>query len=62
VNSPSDVEIDNATRDSNGGTLSFVTNPISDFQVLNTVINGINPKPSQLTSWRRCGERATGGN
>ena len=49
VNSPSDVEIDTATRDSNGGTLSFVTNPISDFQVQNTVINGINPKPSQLT-------------
>jgi hypothetical protein len=49
VNSPSDVEIDTATRDSNGGNLSFVTNQISDFQVQNTVINGINPKPSQLT-------------
>ena len=49
VNSPSDVEIDNATRDSNGGTLSFIPNQISDFQVQNTVINGINLKPAQLT-------------
>ena len=49
VNSPSDVEIGTATRDSNDGTLSFVTNQISDFQVQNTVINGINSKPAQLT-------------
>jgi len=49
VNSPSDVEIDNATRDSGDGTLSFIPNQISDFQVQNTVINGINLKPAQLT-------------
>jgi len=49
VNSPSDVEINNATRDSGDGTLSFIPNQISDFQVQNTVINGINLKPAQLT-------------
>lgn len=49
VNSPSDVEIGTATRDSSNGTLSFVANQISDFQVQNTVINGINLKPQQLT-------------
>jgi len=49
VNSPSDHEIENATRDSGDGTLSFIPNQISDFQVQNTVINGINLKPAQLT-------------
>ncbi len=48
VNSPSDVEIDDATRDSNDSTLSFVATEISSFAVLNTVINGINT-PNELT-------------
>ena len=49
VNSPSDVEIGPATRNSSDGTLSFIPNQISAFQVQNTVINGINLKPQQLT-------------
>jgi len=50
VNSPADVEIDTATRDSNDLTLSFTPIPISaDFIVRNTVINGINKTPNQLT-------------
>ena len=49
TNSPSDHEIGSATRDSNGGTLSFVANAIGDFQVQNTVVNGINKFPQQLT-------------
>jgi len=49
VNSPADVEIGAATRDSSNSTLSFVATQISDFQVQNTVINGINAKPQQLT-------------
>lgn len=49
ANSPSDHEIGNATRDSNGGTLSFVANAIGDFQVQNTVVDGINKFPQQLT-------------
>jgi hypothetical protein len=49
VNSPSDVEIGPATRDSSNGTLSFISNQISAFQVQNTVIDKINLKPQQLT-------------
>ena len=49
TNSPSDHEISTATRDSNDGTISFVASEISDFQVQNTVINGINKFPQQLT-------------
>jgi hypothetical protein len=49
VNSPSDVEIGAATRDSNDSTLSFITTQISSFTVLNTVINGINKAPNQTT-------------
>src|SRR5215467_7980862 len=49
MNSPSDVEIDTATRDSNDSTLSFIATQISSFAVLNTVINGINKAPTQLT-------------
>src|SRR5215467_4355867 len=49
TNSPSDHEISTATRDSNDSTLSFVASEISDFQVQNTVINGINAFPQQLT-------------
>jgi hypothetical protein len=49
VNSPSDHEIQVATRDSNDSTLRFVATQISDFQVQNTVVNGINKVPNQLT-------------
>lgn len=49
VNSPSDVEIDAATRDSDEGTLRFVTTAASTFTVQNTVINGINKAPAQTT-------------
>jgi len=49
TNSPSDHEISTATRDSNDSTISFVASEISDFQVQNTVINGINKFPQQLT-------------
>jgi hypothetical protein len=50
VNSPSDVEINAATRDSLNNSLSssaMVEN--SMFTVLNSVVNGINPKPNQFT-------------
>jgi len=49
VNSPSDVEIDAATRDSSDDTLSFIATQISTFTVLNTVVNGINKAPTQTT-------------
>ena len=49
VNSPSDVEIDAATRDSDSGTLRFITTSVSTFTVQNTVINGINKAPGQTT-------------
>ncbi|HEX9137770.1 MAG TPA: PEP-CTERM sorting domain-containing protein [Nitrospirota bacterium] len=49
VNSPSDVEIDAATRDSDDSSLSFIATEISSFAVLNTVINGINKAPGELT-------------
>jgi hypothetical protein len=57
VNSPADDEIDAATRDGSEGTLSFAPRSLnSSFTVGNTVVNGINPKPS-----RTGGERpATG--
>src|SRR6266436_2851983 len=50
VNSPADVEIAAATRDSSLGTLGFTANLASaSFSVLNTVVNGINKKPLQTT-------------
>jgi len=49
TNSPSDVEIDTATRDSSQSTLSFNATQISTFTVANTVINGIHNAPGQLT-------------
>ena len=45
TNSPSDVEIDTATRDSGQSTLSFNATQISTFTVANTVINGIHNAP-----------------
>jgi hypothetical protein len=42
VNSPADVEITSATRDSAAGTLSFTPSLVSSsFSVANTVVNGI---------------------
>jgi len=50
VNSPADVEIDSATRDSSRRTLDFTATLASDsFTVANSVINGINKKPDQTT-------------
>jgi len=50
VNSPADVEIGAATRDSSENGLSFTTTPIAaGFMVRNSVVNGINKKPAQLT-------------
>jgi len=49
-NSPSDVEIDSATRDGSLGTLDFSAELLNDnFSVLNTVVNGINKIPDQTT-------------
>jgi hypothetical protein len=51
VNSPADVEIDDATRDGSLGTLSFVASLVNaDFAVANTVVNGINKAPTNVTS------------
>jgi hypothetical protein len=48
VNSPSDVAFD--SRDSSAGELSVtITTVAPSFTVLNSVVNGINPSPSQFT-------------
>jgi hypothetical protein len=50
TNSPSDVEIDDATRDTADGSLTanaIIVNPT--FSVMNSVVNGINPAPNQFT-------------
>lgn len=50
VNSPSDVEIGSATRDSADGSLTFSAAILNDrFTVANTVVNGINKVPNQFT-------------
>jgi hypothetical protein len=52
VNSPADIEIGAATRDSGASpaTLSFRTILVEkSFMVLNTVVNKINPAPNQFT-------------
>ena len=52
VNSPADIEIGAATRDSGASpaTLSFGTILVQkNFMVLNTVVNKINPAPHQFT-------------
>ncbi len=51
ANSPGDVEIASATRDSANGSLAFsaaIVNP--SFTVSNSVVNGINKKPAQKTN------------
>jgi hypothetical protein len=50
TNSPSDVEIESATRDASLRTLSFVVRPLNaNSSVLTTVVNGINKKPNFTT-------------
>jgi hypothetical protein len=50
VNSPSDVEIGSATRDSAAASLSFTASILNPrFTVANTVVNGINKSPGQFT-------------
>jgi hypothetical protein len=50
LNSPADVEIDDATRDGSDGTLSFSADLLNaNFPVQNTVVTGINRKPNQTT-------------
>lgn len=49
-NSPSDVEIDSATRDSAARTIRFTPAVLdSTFTAQNSVVNGINPKPLNVT-------------
>jgi hypothetical protein len=51
VNSPADVEIDAATRDGSLGTLVFSASLVDEsFAVLNTVADGINPVPDNMTN------------
>ncbi len=51
ANSPSDVEIDSATRAKSSGTLKFSTNVLSANQfVANTVVTGINKLPNNVTT------------
>lgn len=50
VNSPGDVEIDDATRDASVGTLDFNASILdASFSVANTVVDGINPVPDNVT-------------
>ena len=50
VNSPADVEIDEATSDSADSTLMFTSTLLSpNFSVANSVVTGINPIPNQTT-------------
>lgn len=58
TNSPSDVEIDSATRDSADGSLTFAATIVSQsFTASNSVVNGINKSPAQRTN----GEGAVSG-
>jgi len=51
ANSPGDVEIDEATRDSADGSLSFSATTVNpSFSVLNSVVNGINKHPNERTN------------
>jgi hypothetical protein len=50
VNSPADVEIAAATRDSSKGTLSYISNTLAtSFSATNSTVNGINKVPNQTT-------------
>jgi len=51
TNSPSDVEIDSATRDSADGTLTFMARSMNpSFTASNSVVNGINKHPDERTN------------
>jgi hypothetical protein len=51
TNSPSDVEIDSATRDSVAGSLSFAATLVSpSFTASNSIVNGINKQPGHRTN------------
>jgi hypothetical protein len=50
TNSPADVEISSATRDSAAGTLTYTATVLSSsFTASNSVVNGINKVPNQKT-------------
>ena len=50
TNSPADVEIDSATRDSADGSLTFSSTIVNaSFSASNSVVNGINKIPGQTT-------------
>jgi hypothetical protein len=50
TNSPADVEIGSATRDSADGTLSYTITLVNpSFTAANSVVNGINTFPNQFT-------------
>jgi hypothetical protein len=50
VNSPSDVEVTSATRDSAAGNLTFSSSLLNaSFTAANSVINGIHASPNQFT-------------
>src|SRR5262249_19460423 len=51
TNSPADVEIDSATRDSANGSLTFSATILnSSFSASNSVVNGINKHPNEKTN------------
>src|ERR1041385_3896180 len=51
TNSPSDFEIDSATRDSANGSLAFSATILnSSFSASNSVVNGINKHPNERTN------------
>jgi len=51
ANSPADVEIDSATRARSSGTLTFSAGVLNaSFPVGNTVVNGINKLPANVTT------------
>jgi len=51
TNSPSDVEIDSATRDSADGSLAFTATLVNpSFTASNSVVNGIHKQPGQRTN------------
>ncbi|HTL58589.1 MAG TPA: thrombospondin type 3 repeat-containing protein [Candidatus Limnocylindrales bacterium] len=51
TNSPADIEIDSATRDSANGSMTFSATMVSaSFTASNSVVNGINKSPAQRTN------------
>ncbi|HTL55880.1 MAG TPA: thrombospondin type 3 repeat-containing protein [Candidatus Limnocylindrales bacterium] len=51
TNSPADVEIDSATRDSANGSITFSATIVNaSFTASNSVVNGINKSPAQRTN------------